>query len=97
MQYFSTWTGFVITILLCLDCFHEHMKRRAERRAENPPKKKKSRRHWMRKSEEEPKKDKSVPPAQPQPVMQSARGSSMRSSLDTDEFCDARDDLDLKL
>jgi len=102
--YFATWTGFILTIFLCINCFHECMKRRAERKAKKPKesKKKSSMFHQTKPKESKKKKKKSAAAQQTmqsaqQQTMQSARGLSMRSSLDMDEFADARDDLDLKL
>jgi hypothetical protein len=39
--FFSTWAGFLLSFLLCLDCYHVYMKQRAKRRADSPPAEKK--------------------------------------------------------
>jgi hypothetical protein len=73
------------------------MKHRAKKKAAEPPKKGKS----CQKKKESKKQVSTKQQVQTQPtqpgVPQANRGFSMRSSLDSDEFCDARDDLDLKL
>jgi hypothetical protein len=101
-KYFSTWSGFVITIFLCLDCFYEYKERRAAKRAANPPKKKRSKRHHKSKAKSKatPTQQVAQPVAASQPKQQPippARVSSMRSSIDEAEFSDARDDLELTL
>lgn len=109
--FFSTWIGFILTLLLCIECYLEHMKNRAARKAAKGPSKRELRRE-KKKEESKKKKKKSKkhhvstqaqhslaqqPAAQPTNLHTTQALSWRSSSIGEDEFSDARDDLELQM